>query len=546
MKMKDRNAQLRSAIGRIPTKEIIAEVNAIPNEDTVNRQGYSAYSLEDELRLLSMLNTIKLEPQYYRSETETMKELRDLIERLGLRDPYFIAQAIVYSRCMRDGMRSINHLAAALLAPFIAGEEYAKRFYGPFNKKAQQGGCIFRPDDMSEIKDVFSALNSHTLTNAMKKGFASAIESLDTYQLAKYKKPIIDIANLVHPKSSNSNATITVDNKEMKTLDAIMKGIAVTADTWESAQSEAGQIVAKAVKEGKLDREEADKVLTEAKADNWEALLKEGKLGILAALRNIRNIVKSDKVSIIELLCNLVSNGDIIKKGLIQPYQLDLAYEVLVEEFNANANANLVKNALLKGYELAIPNLKEALPGKTLIMIDCSGSMHMGCTSFNAKGKKIMRHTACDKAGLLAATIAKATNADVIRFGSRAEYCSYNSNTNVFDLAKQLSNTNMGGTNIAEAFKCATRANKKYDRIILLSDNEANCGCTKHAYQDYIRRVCSPYIYAVDLAAYGTVPVKNSDKVQYYFGYGYKLFDDIASLEFNPSAHIEKVRKVKI
>jgi hypothetical protein len=205
-------------------------------------------------------------------------------------------------------------------------------------------------------------------------------------------------------------------------------------------------------------------------------------------------------------------------------------------------NANRVKEALLKGYELAIPNLKEALPGKTLIMIDCSGSMHMGCHN----GKTSMRHSACEKAGLLAATIAKATNADVIRFGSRAEYCNYDSNLSVFQLGKQLSNTNMGGTSIAEAFNCATRAGKKYDRIILLSDNEANYGCTRNAYQNYIRKVCSPYIYAIDLAAYGTIPVKNSDKVQYYFGYGYKLFDDIASLEFNPNAHIDKVRKVVI
>lgn len=542
--MKDRNAQLKSALGAIPPKERIVEANSIPVEDTVNRQGYSAYSLEDELRLLAMLNTIKLEPQYYRSESETMQELRDLIERLGLKDPYFVAQAIVYSRCMRDGMRSINHLAAALLAPFISGKEFAKRFYGPFNKKAQQGGCIFRPDDMSEIKDVFSALNNSVLTNSMKKGFAKAIESLDTYQLSKYKKSIIDISNLVHPKSTNSSATITINGEEMKVLDALMKGITVSADTWEVANSEAGQIVAKAVKEGKLDKEEAEKVLTEAKNDNWEALLKEGKLGILAALRNIRNMVKSPREEVISSLCKLLSNGELIKKGMIQPYQMDIAYEILTEEFNANINANRVKEALRRGYELAIPNLKEALPGKTLIMIDCSVSMHTVCRN----GKTSMRHTACEKAGLLAATIAKATNADVIRFGSIAEYFNYTSHlfSSVFDLGKVISNTNMGGTNIAGAFNCATRAGKKYDRIILLSDNEANCGCTRNAYQNYIRKVCSPYIYAIDLAAYGTIPVKNSDKVQYYFGYGYKIFDDIASNEFNPNAHIDKVRKVVI
>jgi hypothetical protein len=42
------------------------------------------------------------------------------------------------------------------------------------------------------------------------------------------------------------------------------------------------------------------------------------------------------------------------------------------------------------------------------------------------------------------------------------------------------------------------------------------------------------------------MPIKNTNKVNYYFGYGYSLFDDIVNKEFNPMAHIEKVRKVKI
>jgi hypothetical protein len=150
------------------------------------------------------------------------------------------------------------------------------------------------------------------------------------------------------------------------------------------------------------------------------------------------------------------------------------------------------------------------------------------------------------KAALLAATIAKATKADVIRFGSGAEYINYDNRHTVFSLAKTFSSKDMGCTSISAAFECARRARKAYDRIILLSDNEANSGCTRRAYQNYIHDVCSPYIYAVDLAAYGTTPLKNNDKVNYYFGYGYKLFDDIASNEFNPSMHIDAVRKVVI
>lgn len=542
MKMKERNEQLKAALGAMAPVERIMEANAIPTPDTTNIQGYQAYSLDDELRLLAMLNTIKLEPQFYRDENQTMIELRDLIEKIGLKDPYFVCQAIKYSRCMRDGMRSINHLAAALVAPFITGKEYAKRFYSLYNKKTQEGGCIFRPDDMSEIKDVYNVLNKATLSNAMKKGFALAIESLDTYQLAKYKKSIIDISNLVHPNSTRSTATITVDNKEMKTLDALMQGITVSADTWEVANSEAGQLVAQAVKEGKLDKEEAQKVLSDAKNDNWETLLKEGKLGILAALRNIRNMLKDPRAEVIENLCKLLSDANVIKKGMIMPYQMDLAYEIIKNEFRKSEYADLIKNALLIGLEESIPNLASILTGKTLVMVDCSGSMYTYCYQNN---KRIMS-TAIDKAGLLAAIIAKATNADIIRFGSSAEYFNYDINENVFSLGREIIRKDMGGTNIARAFECARTAGKAYDRIILLSDNEANHGCTYNAYKNYVHDICSPYIYAIDLCAYGTIPIKNTNKVNYYFGYGYSLFDDIVNKEFNPNAHIEKVKQVKI
>ena len=73
-KMRDRNSQLRSALGAMAPVERIIEANSIPVENTVNRQGHAAYSIDDELRLITMLNTLKLEPQYYRSENQTMRE----------------------------------------------------------------------------------------------------------------------------------------------------------------------------------------------------------------------------------------------------------------------------------------------------------------------------------------------------------------------------------------------------------------------------------------------------------------------------------------
>lgn len=549
MKMKERNTQLKNALGAMASKETVKAVAAIPKENAKNRQGCAAYSLSDELRLISMLNTIKLEPQFYRSENQTMKELRDLIERIGLKDPYFVAQAIVYSRCLGEGMRSVNHLAAALLAPFISGKEYAKRFYGLWDKKEKKGGCIYRVDDMSEIKDVYAALNKSTLSNSMKKGFAAVLEALDTYQLAKYKDTVIDMANLTHPKSALSKAEIVVDGKKMKVIDALMKGVTVSADTWEVANSEAGQEVAKAVKAGKLTKAEAEVTLANAKNDNWEAMLTEGKLGILAAIRNIRSMLKSPRKEVVDALCKLVSNGEAIRNGKIMPYQIDYAYEVVKKEFSNSADGRRIMEALLKGYEYAVPNLAEALPGRTCVMVDCSGSMNTYCRQAGQRSN--IATSAAEKAGLIAATIAKATNADVVRFGSHAEFYSYDPNESVFSLGRKIGHDNMGGTSIPSAFELIRNAKRQYDRIILLSDNECNARSywsgdwVSGAYKKYVHDVANPYVYAVDLASYGTTPVAG-DRVNYYFGYGFAMFEDIASKEFNPSAHIEAIRKIVI
>lgn len=563
--MSKTNSKLAAAIGTKQPKTNLVNANKIPKPDTTNQQGLPAYSQDKWLTLLTMLNTLKLEPQYYRSVTNTLKELQTLIDQCAKEDLYLTCQCIVYSRCMGEGMRTISHASSVFIAPYISGQEYSKRFYGLWNKKEQKGGVIFRPDDMAEILQGYIALNGQIkqtvtlvngvpqssetstsgpkLSNAMKKGFKSVLESLDSYSLLKYKSKLIDIINLVHPSPRLSTAKIEYNGEQVSTIDAIMKGYNVSANTWEVNQGEAGQIVAKAVKEGKLDDQEAKQVLTQAKADNWKELLDTNKLGILAALRNLRNIlINNPSQDTINKLCDLVSNPTLIREGKIFPYQLDIANEIMLSEFSTSYSRQ-ISQALAKGYELAIPNLKELLPGNNVVFLDQSGSMTW---EIKLPGSKNGSKTSCiSKAALIAATIAKATNADIICFGSTARYVQYNPNLDVFSLAKQLSTANMGGTDLSTAWKLAQQSNRKYTRTFILSDNEVNRGSTYNSYMSYVKNVGHPYVYSVDLAGYGTNCIAG-DKVRYYYGYGFAMFDDIAKSEFNASYHLDKVRKVEI
>ena len=68
----------------------------IEKPNTINVDGGAAYAVEDHLRLLSMLNTLKLESQFYKSETTQMKELQALINKCAKADTYFTAQCVVY------------------------------------------------------------------------------------------------------------------------------------------------------------------------------------------------------------------------------------------------------------------------------------------------------------------------------------------------------------------------------------------------------------------------------------------------------------------
>lgn len=570
--MSKTNSKLAGMIGnKKPIKKLV-DANSVPKPNTTNIQGKSAYKQDKWLKLLTMLNTLKLQNQYYRTDKQTLQELEALIESCAKDNVYLTCQCIVYSRCLGEGMRTISHAASVFIAPYLAGEEFGKRFYDKWDKKNATGGVVYRPDDVSEIMSGFIALNGEyrttttiehstgktdvkvdvkgtKLTNAMKKGFKSAIEKMDAHSLLKYKSKLIDVINLVHPRPSASGAVSKVVNAEgveteVYTLDAIMKGLPVSANTWEVNQGNAGQIVAKAVREGKLDTKEAKVVLQEAKADNWKELLKENKLGILAALRNLRNIILTNTdQETIDLVCKLISNPKLIREGKIMPYQLDLANDIMLSEFG-NSKSRQISQALAKGYMESIPNLKGILTGNNCIFLDQSGSMNWGSYVNLPNGQKSSQSSA-EKAALIAATIAIATNSDIIAFGSTAKYLQYNPNIDVFSLAKELCKVNMGGTNLSSAWSLAEKSGNKYDRVFILSDNECNVGSTYDRYTSYVRNSGSPYVYSVDLAGYGTNCIAG-DNVRYYYGYGHSMFEDITSSEFSASYHMDKVKRVII
>jgi hypothetical protein len=170
------------------------------------------------------------------------------------------------------------------------------------------------------------------------------------YHFAKYNRKtevkFRDVLRLVHPKP---------DTEEQSQLwGRVVAGTLQTPDTWEVQLSAGGD-----------------------KKEVFTRLISENKLGTLALLRNLRNMrdARVDR----QLIADALGRADVSK---VFPYQF-IAAARHAPEFEP-----ALDQALLRGLQQAAK-----LPGRTVVIIDVSGSMYGAPVS--AKSEMTRAHAAC-------------------------------------------------------------------------------------------------------------------------------------------------------
>lgn len=462
-----------------------------------NLAGGEAYAQTPELELTSILLTSFANDQFYRDANSTFDRLKELI---GKCDPEFVAKAAVYARTV-FGMRSITHVVASELAKFIGGKVWAKKFYS---------AVVYRPDDMMEILSYHTSKNGK-VTNAMKAGLAKAFDKFSKYQLAKYKGEgkgfkLIDVVNLVHPIPVEKNA---------EAIAALVKGDLKSFDTWESELSRAGQNV------------DSEDQREEVKKDVWVKMVTEKKLGYFALLRNLRNIMETAPEVLKNALEQLV-NREAIKKSLVLPFRFITAFDEIAK-LNMGQVTREVLMALSQAVEISLDNVPK-FEGDTLVVLDVSQSMRDG----DGKSSKI--------GAVFAAALVKRNNCDFLTFDEYARYVNINPMDSFTTIANSM-RFEGGGTNFHKIFETA---NKRYDRIIILSDMQGWIGRTTptrefHAYK--VATQCSPFIYSFDLKGYGSLQFPEN-QVFAIAGFSDKVFDVMKLLEKDKKAMINEIKKI--
>lgn len=481
---------------------------------TENKAGGQAYQESPELEFVSVMLTSMVQDQFYERSSDTIKRIEKMIQNLP--DKLFAAKASVYAR-NEFGMRSVSHLAAANIAKTVKGEEWTKRY---FNK------IVRRVDDMSEIlaayKSIMGLKKLRPIPNAVKKGFSAALGRFDEYQLAKYQGKtkdisLIDIVNLISPKPTAKNRIA---------LQKLVNGELKCTETWN----------AKLVEAGKKAENETQK--QELKATAWKDFLAKGdSIEYFALLRNLRNIL-TQAPDQKKIALDLLTKPELIRKSLVLPFRFDVAYNELMD-----LQDRQLMVALTKAAETSIENIP-VMPGKTLIVVDMSGSMTSSSWSRRNEDNK----DPIDIASLFGAMLYKSNNdSDLMFFANDANYVNLNPLTDLFTQKQNMiRQCNGGGTNFHSIFE---RANKAYDRIIILSDMQGWVGydSPNSTYNKYKAKFKCPdcKIYSFDLTGHGTLqfPEKN---VYALAGFSDKVFDIMKLLESDKQALVNTINAVQI
>lgn len=508
-----------------------------------NHQGGVGIKYDPKIELIGLLAT-GLDGKYYEKESDRETRLVTLIKEVGKKDPVFVAKALVYARTVM-GQRSITHVGSVAAAQVLSGNPIAARFYTKRDRKLNVGGVIFRLDDMLEIMAYYFLRNPNKpLPNAIKRGFKTALENADAYELAKYQGKgkeisLVDIVNLVHPKPT----------KEMeKVFKELMTGELKQFNTAEDKNTKSGQDVAAKVKSGEITKEQAQVELKEAKADNWKQLITEGTIGYFALLRNLRNIVNETTDVVFEQALTLLTTEKLVRKSLVFPHQIDIAFEVLLAENGIpSARRNKLLVAVNTAYELAIPNLTELFShGRTAVVFDTSGSMGSAGSCSMGQNKRI-NSSAVEKAALIAATLVKGIGGDMYQFASTAQKLTYNPLDSV-NTIKNVGVKAIGNVGHGTSFESIfTTLQGKYDRIFIISDMQGGDSILRgSSYQSYCNKNGQPYIYSIDISGYGTTMFKETNKLVQLFGYSADIYEQIKKVELDPKQILKEIDAIVI
>lgn len=460
----------------------MAKFNSPTTIKTTNKEGHVAYGMTDKAKLVTQVMTSFVnESKFYGDNTAEMKET---IKRVIQKDPRFVSNLAVFAR-REFNMRSVAHILTAFLAHEEAGKPCVR---------STVKGVSLRGDDVTEIMSFYLSEFGKPIPNSLKKGINDVLSGFDEYTLAKYKGEgkavkMRDLLCICRPKPK--------DKAQEALWKRCLEGTLEIPETWETQLSANGN-----------------------NRETWEKLIDSGKVGYMALLRNLNNIIKANPKNMNKVL-EKIADPVAVKKSRQLPFRYLSAYKAISE----NAGSNVL-DALETAIEASVENLPH-LPGTTVIAVDTSGSMR---SAISAKSE-----IRCCEIGMLLGIIANriCDNAIFYTFDTSLQRKAISKKSGIIYATTHEARAG-GGTYMNLPFEAMIKERIKADRIIVISDNECNgyWGSPIQSLADTYRKRTGNdiWVHAIDLMGYGTQQF-HGPKTNVIAGWSEKVFDFILLAE---------------
>ena len=486
----------------------------------VNYEDALAYRLSPKWHLYASVVTASLGDKFYETSSDRLAVIFHLMRKT---DPQFVARLAIYAR-ERMNLRSIPLVMAVELAKIHSGDRLVRQMVSRI---------IGRADEITELLAYYQMANGrwketkklNRLSKQLQAGLQNAFNKFDEYQFAKYNRDaeitLRDALFLVHPKAK--------DEAQQLIFNKIVENKLETPYTWETELSALGQT-----------KFESEKAKKEAFARKWEELIDSGRVGYMALLRNLRNILLADvSPEHIDTVCKTLRDKQKVLHSKQLPFRFLAAYRELSQiktDFKSEYLSKKVKNVrvnfigfakdensydvmmslvskVMNALEEAVKVTAENIAGfdestKVLIACDVSGSMQ---TPISPKSK-VMNYDIGLMLGMLLKSRCK--NAVSGIFGDTWKIVNIPDSgvlSNVDAFYKREGEVGYS-TNGYLVVQDLTERQVVMDKIMIFTDcqlwdSTGNDTVLKDVWKKYKAIAPEAKLYLFDLAGYGQVPL---------------------------------------
>ena len=498
----------------------------VRKQDVVlNHEGAEAFRMTPEMELYTAVVTSALEEMYYEGKQDRVQRIAGLVAKV---DPVFVAKLAVYTR-RELNLRSVPLVLLTLLAKVHSGDDLVSRAVA---------GTVLRADEIAELLMCYQWLNPAPgakklgkLSRGIQNGLKESFNRFDEYQFAKYDRDnravkLRDALFLVHPKAK--------DEAQQALFDKIVSGTLETPYTWETELSALGQQSFASSE----DRAAAFRA-------KWEELIDSRKLGYMALLRNLRNILEAGvDEGHISKVAEVLSDPVQVARSRQFPFRFLSAYREILR--NKSVGASTLMTALEKAIEASAVNIAGFGEGtRVLIASDVSASMML----------PVSRNSSVENydIGLVLSMLLQSRCENVVSgmFGNTWKVVNLPRTgilANTMELRRREGEVGYS-TNGYKVINYLIKEKLPMDKVIFFTDcqmwdSHYDGASIQASWKKYHGMYPSSKLYLFDLAGYGQSPVRmEGNDVVLIAGWSDKIFDMLQAIE-NGSSAIEEINKV--